>query len=90
MSIPSISASRLTDPGHPGASGQQHIDPARMMQAMNQHHWMGCDIVLTDAGFHRIHDALAHESNSTSSGLAQVGTGMVADRRCAGVHTPVV
>ena len=36
----------------------RHIDSEQMIASMAQHHWLGCDIVLTDAGFHRIQDQL--------------------------------
>lgn len=47
---------RADQPGTPSAV--RHIDAGRLQCAVIQHTWMGCDVVLTQEGFHRIHEWL--------------------------------
>ena len=47
---------RADRPG--AASAVRHIDAGRLQSAVSQHTWLGCDVVLTQEGFHRIHEWL--------------------------------
>jgi len=88
MLMRSTSSLLPPDTNHAGEH-LQHINPVHMMQSMTHHHWLGCDIVLTDAGFHQIQDRLTHESwwpSTTTQRLHSSPT----TQRCAGIHTAVV
>lgn len=79
---------------HPVSAGSvpsepKHIDAHLVQEAVYRHQWLGCDIVLTEMGFHQIHDQLSRTAwNPLRAGVPASRIKPSAGQGC--VQTPVV